>query len=199
MSESLDASKNGLFSRAELLSGVDVTKLDLDDEIRKELASVQDSEIRYKERMFTMADKDRDGELSSDELVVFYDPATYNQVLAQEAIQEKDNNSDGLLSMTEFFYSLARGPRLQEEDISYTQSADFKALDSDGSGALDESEVAVWESGWHHSKLELELLFKSADSNGDGRMTQHEFVAFGASTSDNAPSRLHEWAAHEEL
>jgi Ca2+-binding EF-hand superfamily protein len=196
----LDSSKDGFYSAEELLDHDVASDMDVDEEMREELLRVQAAEKVHKGTQFRYADKDQDGLLNEQEVADFYDPALYHQVLAEFAIKKKDKDRDGVLSPAEHFSDDELGLHLDADSLSKEEIDDFEILDKDGNGVLDVAEVAVWESGQHHTKAELRKMLEKLDQDGDNHLSAQELAAANNRLSGmDELYHLHEWSVHEEL
>lgn len=134
---------------------------------------------------FHLADHDKSGFLSEEELISTVFPGTsYEMQLlsANHSIQMWDKDGDGHLDRKELFAFASDGNHPENDDSVRQDNADrvnedFLKLDLDGNGKLDAHELLPLSSGLHHIKDTLNEFFKLADSDSDQHLTADEMVA----------------------
>ncbi|CAK0792881.1 unnamed protein product [Prorocentrum cordatum] len=157
--EEIDVNRDGRVSLDEFLE--DIGTSDDDDDPRE--AERKAAQKEAESAKFLVADTDKDGLLGTEELQSLFFPETHGGVLsvvARHALQERDRDGDGLLSLQEFW----DGDSLEEDEllVSRTEQEAFRKLDADSSGKLDVKELEAWESGRFH----VEEAVKSLSARG---------------------------------
>eukprot|EP00928_Gymnodinium_smaydae_P018748 TRINITY_DN17149_c0_g1_i1.p1 TRINITY_DN17149_c0_g1~~TRINITY_DN17149_c0_g1_i1.p1 ORF type:complete len:614 (-),score=202.34 TRINITY_DN17149_c0_g1_i1:70-1818(-) len=153
-----------------------------------ELPDVGDPE--HTSAMFKAADADGSGFLEAGEVPsLFYpelSPAVL-QVAARSTLGQRDADGDGLLTMEELY-----GPHL---DMEESPKEDFKWLDKDNSGKLDEKEMVAFESREMHTQRAMDELLHLADRDADGHLSAEELRrARRRAARTRAHFHLKEWA-----
>jgi len=195
--EEMDADKDGRLSLDELLKDMGKWSDGIDEEEKKE--SVKRADIE-KEK-FKVADTDKDGFLSVEELPSLFYPETHDGVLevtAKHTLAQKDKDGDGQLSPKEFW----EGEVVDGEDaaISDEEKEDFRRLDADGNGFLSSEELKEWESGMFHTKDAMRKIFDIADKDNDMHLSADEIeAARDMIAGTDAQFHFMEWAEHSEL
>merc|ERR1712083_774504 len=100
---------------------------------------------------FQVADENKDGRLSPNELPALFYPETHDgslELTAKATMRQKDLNGDGLLTPKEFW----DGDAVDDEDMATKKKSDFQKLDKDADGLLNLEELKAWESGMFHTQ-----------------------------------------------
>jgi len=149
---------------------------------------------------FSAADGNSDGLLDEKELAAYFHPGVHDNVLqtiSQHAMDEKDADNDGLLTIEELWGKIAGGPEAYEGSLKT-----FNKLDKDGSGKIDMKELLSLESGHVHILEDMESFIQFADTDGDQHVTIEELHAahgtFG-NEEHNAEYYFMEMVQHHEL
>lgn len=167
-----------------------VTLEELEKDIRKHVKGKEAvDEMEVQKKRFGIADTDKNGKLSGEELVAFFAPSLdINHELAllemEPMLTAKDTDKDGKLSPAEF-----------------KDKEGFAEADADKDGFVSLDELFTWTSGLQEFKTAMEQLLKVADKDGNGQASLKELVAArGALTKMSANVHLMSWAhKHEEL
>ncbi|CAK0792882.1 unnamed protein product [Prorocentrum cordatum] len=172
--EEIDVNRDGRVSLDEFLE--DIGTSDDDDDPRE--AERKAAQKEAESAKFLVADTDKDGLLGTEELQSLFFPETHGGVLsvvARHALQERDRDGDGLLSLQEFW----DGDSLEEDEllVSRTEQEAFRKLDADSSGKLDVKELEAWESGRFHVEEAVKSL--SAPRRPRRRQARHRGGARG--------------------
>lgn len=181
--EDLDSNKNGKLELSEHLTRLKDDTEGMDEEEKELIGQTEKLETEK----FKLADADKDGVLSENEIpALFYpevDPATL-ALVTKAQLERRDKNGDGKLSVEEV------------DD----ERPDFKSLDKDGDGFLTFEELIPWESGHFHTKEALSDLLNMADADNDGHVSEVELEqAREKMRGSDAEMSLAEWIEHEEL
>lgn len=129
-------------------------------------------------KRYTTADLNKDGALSSDELVSMFHPeesAHMSPVIVEEFMAFADIDKDGYLSFDEYKETTLNSGRTNVRAAEKS----FKRLDSDQDGKLNEEEMKLWLSAINTSsqaKNQAERQVKMADDNKDGVLSQEEML-----------------------
>ena len=134
-------------------------------------------------------DHDRDGELELHEVEAFL-----RKIGTTEHVSI-DMDSDGKISFAEFERWWAKHPELRESNV-FAAATELESawadIDTDGSGSLDADELrAVLETmGIALGEAGIAQLIEQLDTDGDGEISQAEFMAFWRKQSTAARARL---------
>jgi len=189
--QEVDANKDGQLSLKEIIANMYGGS---DDE------NLAEQKARDKE-MFEAADGDDNGLLNAKEAVLYFRPDVYDnvaQVVAQQTMDDQDENADGSLDSKEFWSKMEGGP--QPDDLEK-----FKKLDKNGNGKIDMKELLPWESGRIHIMHDFDDFMQFADSDGDKHLSVEELLTIdeihtsGADEENNAKFHLVEMIRHHEL
>merc|ERR1740121_2353703 len=192
----MDTNSDGHLDLQELLKDMDQWS-DPEDTDRREL----DGRKEVETAKFQVADANGDGKLDVKELPSLFYPETHDGILAitvQATIKQKDQNGDGMLTITEFF----EGASIPGEslDVTEDEQRDFSHLDIDHNGALDANELKAWESGRFLTETAMHKLFEIADRDSDMHVTAKELDDAREKIAGNdAQYHLMEWVEHFEL
>lgn len=196
----MDTDLDGYVSEDELLT--QVRKVETFETDEAEAATLKTESGKFK-----AADANEDGLLSEHELASLAFPGTNNGVLSiivQEYVDQNDEDGDGVINQEE--WKALEFKKFKEvgfeSDLSEAESAfieDFIALDKDKSGALDFSELMYWESGMFDMDRVVGQIFRAADANDDGSLTQTELTAArGKLEGGEAQMFINHWATDED-
>jgi len=131
--EEMDIDKDGKLSLDELLEVMNQSSEGSNEEEKNE--SLKRSELEKDK--FDVADTNKDGFLSVEELPALFYPDTHDGVLevtAKHTLGKKDKDGDGHLSQKEFWEGDVANR--QDPDLSDEEKEDFQKLDADGNGFL---------------------------------------------------------------
>jgi len=153
---------------------------------------------------FEKADLNKDGIMSEDEIAShhhFHHSEEVETLLTNRAMQDKDKDKNGALTLEEFFHHLQQ----EGEDPVEIHEDDkdmFKKLDTDGSGSLTLKELKPWESGHFEAENAVKAIFAKADDNKDNVLTVEELIknspALAADDDYAAQMALSQWAGQNE-
>lgn len=140
-----------------------------------ELTKHQEQEFK---KMFGVYDKDKDGKLSSTELVhtIRALALTPNEREVAAMVKEVDENGDGTVDFDEFLSYAVR--MLPEEDPEVTLRQAFIAWDKDETGFMlaDDLRSAMLGLGDILPEEEIEEFMKEAHPSTDGRINYEDFI-----------------------
>nr|ACO14679.1 Calumenin precursor [Caligus clemensi] len=135
--------------------------------------------MREDKYLFTAADKDNDGRLSSQEFLSFThpeeDPTMATHVIKQ-ILDERDTNFDGKLDFQEYIGS--RGKDLDKDRLKEEKDRFDDELDDDANGYMDRDEISNWiiPSNEEIAEEETEHLLAGSDDDHDGVLTFEEIL-----------------------
>ncbi|KAH9196351.1 hypothetical protein AeNC1_001672 [Aphanomyces euteiches] len=157
----------------------------------QQTTSFTPDELLLIEQQFKKFDKDGSGSITAEEMVVimqaFGDTSTLETI--KELIQEVDKDGNGEVNLDEFIHILQK----QREKDSHCPSIQlamlfgpdeilnlrkqFESLDTDGSGEIDEGELAVLMKalGQKVTSAQLKEIIREVDRNGNGMIDFNEF------------------------
>jgi Ca2+-binding EF-hand superfamily protein len=133
----------------------------------------QDEYLTQAKARFAKLDKKGDGKLTVDEFTPVHFPRVGAQVAeqanaghggkrAQAIFAKLDSNHDGVVTQDEYLAAA---------------SAQFKALDTAGNGQVTAAEIASSPKALERDSKVAEHVVKKLDSNGDGVVSQDEYLA----------------------
>lgn len=131
---------------------------------------------------FDNLDTDGSGSLSKDELKAALEKTGMKPTDEQmESVMARcDEEGDGKLSFEEFANSvIALGIKVR---IVMLLRQVFDALDADGSGYIEASDIKslMTDAGFEIDEAELDTLVANCDTSGDGKISFEEFVVAAA-------------------
>eukprot|EP00747_Dinoflagellata_sp_TGD_P221735 gnl/TRDRNA2_/TRDRNA2_93518_c0_seq1.p1 gnl/TRDRNA2_/TRDRNA2_93518_c0~~gnl/TRDRNA2_/TRDRNA2_93518_c0_seq1.p1 ORF type:complete len:311 (-),score=78.47 gnl/TRDRNA2_/TRDRNA2_93518_c0_seq1:27-959(-) len=193
--EELDGNKNGLISLGETTAHLVPPDQTFDSDLEKEWHRKQRA---FEEAKFRAADKDKDGQLTKEELPAFMNHDIDDAMMeayAQHAMVSRDSDQDGVLNVTEFWIGESLINYFGEQDnITEEQEVEFKRVDKNGDGKVDVKELEPWEAGISKMVHNLEDLFSIADSDKDGHLTSDELKASADTIAGiDVHDHLQEW------
>lgn len=127
---------------------------------------------------FELFDKDKDGSITSDELldVLKCLSSHDNENLFREIIKEVDTDGNGRIDFEEFVVLIHRRKKdiLSEEDLRNA----FRVLDKDGDKLISNEELKYLLStlGENMTEEEVDEIIKDIDQDSDGYINYEEFV-----------------------
>ncbi|KAG9403843.1 FK506-binding protein 2B [Aphanomyces cochlioides] len=165
-------------------------------------------ELLLIEQQFKKFDKDGSGSIAAEEMAAimqaFGDTSTLETV--KELIQEVDKDGNGEVNLDEFIHILQK----QREKDSHCPSIQlamlfgpdeivnlrkqFQSLDTDGSGEIDEGELAVLMKalGQKVTSAQLKEIIREVDRNGNGMIDFNEFchIVYNMRNAKQTSSRV---------
>eukprot|EP00096_Caligus_rogercresseyi_P001308 TRINITY_DN1207_c0_g1_i1.p1 TRINITY_DN1207_c0_g1~~TRINITY_DN1207_c0_g1_i1.p1 ORF type:complete len:324 (+),score=121.56 TRINITY_DN1207_c0_g1_i1:87-1058(+) len=156
------------------LSDFDPSMLNNEEMDAEELSLM--SEDKY---LFSAADKDNDGRLSTEEFLSFTHPEedpSMSPHVVNQILKERDGNSDGKLDFQE--YIGARGRDMDKDRLKEEKDRFDDELDDDGNGFMDREEISNWiiPSKEEIAEEETEHLLAGADDDHDGVLSFEEIL-----------------------
>ncbi|CAD8061124.1 unnamed protein product [Paramecium sonneborni] len=126
---------------------------------------------------FQSMDKNKDGQLSKQELIQAYTQVFNDELKAQILISEIfdsiDQNHSGKISYTEFLVASAKqNTILSKNKIDLA----FKMFDKDGNGVISKAELQDILCGINIDNSEWDQIIQSCDKNNDGNIQYEEFT-----------------------
>ncbi|CAK4351586.1 unnamed protein product [Aphanomyces euteiches] len=190
----------------------------------QQTTSFTPDELLLIEQQFKKFDKDGSGSITAEEMVVimqaFGDTSTLETIkgmqteicvathciLSTELIQEVDKDGNGEVNLDEFIHILQK----QREKDSHCPSIQlamlfgpdeilnlrkqFESLDTDGSGEIDEGELAVLMNalGQKVTSAQLKEIIREVDRNGNGMIDFNEFchIVYNMRNAKQTSSRV---------
>jgi len=150
------------------------------------------------EGKFKAADSDMDYKLDELELAAYLQPEIRDdmiQFMAESALEKKDTDNDGLLTLEEWLEKT--GEVGEGESESMTDA--FKKFDTDGNGKLDAKEMVASETEDPDTEEAFRELMKVADTNRDEQLTIEEIIVAQDKDESNANYYWFDWIKHYEL
>lgn len=129
-------------------------------------------------RRFSFADLNKNGWLSSDELLSVFHPEENPHMFAiivEEFMVFTDSDRDGYLSFDEYKVTTVDSGETNLRSVDKS----FKRLDNDQDGRLDKDETKLWLSAIStisQAKNQAQRQVKMADDNKDGVLSQEEML-----------------------
>ncbi|KAF2368836.1 EF-hand domain [Trinorchestia longiramus] len=113
--------------------------------------------------------------LSLDEFLAFHHPESSHAAIiakVEELLAFLDSNSDGTLTRDEYCQNN------QGNELAVCIQEKFIEVDSNADGKIDRKELVLYRDPRHphHSRLEMDRLFRAADADADGRLTLPELL-----------------------
>ncbi|CAD8139284.1 unnamed protein product [Paramecium octaurelia] len=127
---------------------------------------------------FQSMDKNKDGQLSKEELIQAYTQVFNDELKAKHLVNEIfdqiDQNKSGKISYTEFLVASAK----QNIILSKTKiDQAFKMFDKDGNGVITKPELQDIMCGIDIDNTEWSQIISQCDKNNDGNIQYEEFVS----------------------
>lgn len=154
-----------------------VTWEEYTNEAEKSGAFTEQQRKRDKRR-FSFADLNKNGWLSSDELLSVFHPEENPHmfaVIVEEFMEFADSDRDGYLSFDEYKVTTVDSGETNLRSVDKS----FKRLDNDQDGRLDKDETKLWLSAIStisQAKNQAQRQVKMADDNKDGVLSQEEML-----------------------
>ncbi|KAH0791147.1 EF hand family protein [Histomonas meleagridis] len=124
-------------------------------------------------------DKDGSGALDVNEFKIFLDEAgeEYDDEEIAEVYAVYDHDHDGALKFDEFVEYVKC---IHDGDDTLILQHRFNAIDLNKNGSLDAEEIQKFQAlcGNNLTLEEAQQLVKEMDTNGDGRVTLDEYIAY---------------------
>lgn len=139
-----------------------------------------DSHIGVKEmeclkEAFALFDRDRDGEISTEELGKVMRTHGFNpsEEDLRDMIRNVDKNANGAIDFNEFIEMMLKQGSNADEDAAHA----FKVFDRDGDGLITAEELRLTMNnlGEPLTEAELTAMIAEADTDGDGKINFEEF------------------------
>nr|AHW46386.1 MSP [Paramecium caudatum] len=126
---------------------------------------------------FSSMDKNKDGQLSKEEMYAAYTQVFNDELkakhLVDEIFQKVDSNNSGKISYTEFLVASAK----QNTLLSKTKiDQAFKMFDKDGNGVISRQELQDIMCGVDMENQNWNQIIGQCDKNGDGNIQYEEFA-----------------------
>lgn len=145
-----------------------------------------DMMLQMREKMFTKTDANGDGQIDKTEMEAFASQMaerTGREVDSEDIFQQGDTDGDGVLSRDEFMALRPPGPKnmnKSSEEMQQMQAELFASIDQNGDGGIDKAEMKNFASKMAPrtgQPDDTEELFVVGDTNGDGILSEEEFIA----------------------
>jgi len=149
--------------------------------------------------LFNALDTDGSGGIDQSELDTWakaMSDATGQTIDTSKAISTYDTNSDGVLSSTEL-KSFLDSTGIKPPDGDHPDL--FKAIDTDGSGGISQSELDAWAKDMSSATgktIDTSKAISTYDKDGDGVLSSTELKSFLDSTGIKAPEGGHHHFHH---
>ena len=144
--------------------------------------NLTDQQICEFREAFHLFDKDGDGHITADELMVVLQSLGQSPTREQvdEMISEVDLDGNGEMEFEEFVKLMLKNMGPKEDEAALREA--FRLLDKDGSGGISREEM--WDvlvsfkgvSGELVDKSDLNAMIAEADVDGDGTISFDEFT-----------------------
>ncbi|EFN51056.1 hypothetical protein CHLNCDRAFT_55421 [Chlorella variabilis] len=145
--------------------------------------NISEKQLKELRAAFNMFDSDGSGSIDLSELqnVLRAMGQFPTPVELAQLMERMDADGNGTVDFTEFSEALAGQAEDKETERELQDLQDvFSLFDADGSGLLsaDELQRALHILGVSMSRVEVELLIKEIDSNGDGEISCNELLQY---------------------
>merc|ERR1719422_625302 len=192
--EGLDTDKNGKVSLDEMYGDSFTAKTaeqDPDEQTWKKLEMDK----------FKVADSDGDGSLNEEEVMMLLYPDMHPELLeiqVAHTLKEWDQDGDAMVDLNEYVHR--GGDPSFDQEILEDDRKEFKVLDKNGDGKLDQKELVVHEQALHYVELALQETLADADADSDGFMTLDELKQIRDKLAGTQTDmHLKEWVEQNEL
>jgi hypothetical protein len=158
-----DADGDGMLSQSELQAGLQPQRPERPLELIPEAAKPDEQPLA----IFTRMDKDRNGQLTEDEL-----PESGRRVW-QQFLKNSDNSGDGKLNRFEFsrnYYRIAARVNPSPDQMANMAAAVFQRADKDGDGKVTREEAPA------ERRQQFMRMLRFADADKDRALSLEEFT-----------------------
>merc|ERR1719362_899645 len=117
------------------------------------------------------------------------------EVQVDHTLKEWDHDGDAMVTLDEYVHR--GGDPSFDQEILEEERKEFKVLDKNGDGKLDEKELIVHEQSLHYVELALQETVADADVDSDGFVTLDELKHIRDKLADTQTDMyLRDWVTH---
>ncbi|XP_042226178.1 reticulocalbin-2-like isoform X1 [Homarus americanus] len=195
--DEVDEDEDGYVTWSEYISETyGITEPDDQQLLEKEDQAEEQRLLSEDRQLFNAADKNIDGRLDDKEFLAFTHPEEHPDMLPvvlQQALDEKDTNSDGVIDFQEYIGDKEQDAAtdvITDREFVRDHKPKFKEMDVNNSGVLEREELGPLSStNKDIAEDEVDHLFGAADDDGDDLLSflevlDHHDVFVGSEATD---------------
>ncbi|CZR64427.1 probable calmodulin [Phialocephala subalpina] len=145
-----------------------------------EIKAFTREQVEEFKRVFSLFDKNGDGNITSSELGAVMKSLGQNpsETELQDIVNEGDTDADGAMDFPEFLYIMSQKSRNSDANLEAELKAAFAVFDKDNDGVISAKELreVMASIGEKLTDAEVEEVMREVDRDGNGSIDFEEFL-----------------------